>query len=153
MKSTNIKAQRQKSAFAMQYSVSVDIMASPATVWGYLTDAANYPNWNSTVSKVEGDITLHESIKVFAKISPDRAFPVKVAVLEPHKKMVWQGGMPLGLFRGVRTFTLQGGANGGTTLHMKEDFSGLMLPLIAMSMPDLRPAFEDFAKDLKQAAE
>lgn len=151
--STTITANREKSTFAMQYSVTADIKASPAKIWTYLTDATNYPSWNSTVSKVEGNIALNEKIKVFAKISPDRAFPVKVAVLEPHKKMVWQGGMPLGLFKGVRTFTLTPTANGYTQLKMVEDFSGLMLPLMAGSIPDLRPAFEDFAKDLKKVTE
>ena len=145
-------ASKTKSTFAMQYAVSISINAPAEKIWGLLTDAANYPNWNSTVSKVEGQIVQGEQIKVFAKISPDRAFPVSVSELTAPQKMVWSGGMPLGLFKGIRTFTLTP-KDGAIEMSMKEDFGGLMLPLISMSMPDLRPAFEDFAADLKKAAE
>lgn len=148
-----IKAKRQKSTFAMQYSVTADIHATPEKIWSYLTNASDYPNWNSTVVKVEGKIAKNEKIKVFATISPDRAFPVKVAEFQPSQKMIWAGGMPLGLFKGVRTFTLTPQSDNTTHLAMVEDFSGLMLPLMAGSIPDLRPAFEDFAKDLKKVAE
>ena len=53
--------------------------------------------------------------------------------------------MPLGLFRGVRTFTLAPEANGTTRFHMREEYTGPMLPLIWRSMPDLGPSFEQFA--------
>jgi hypothetical protein len=36
---------------------------------------------------------------------------------------------------------------------MHERFAGLMLPLVEGSMPDFRPIFEAFAKDLKREAE
>lgn len=152
MGNSTIQATHTRTTFSMQYHVSVDIQAEAETIWPYLVNASEYPNWNSTVVRVEGDIAEGEKIKVFAKISPDRAFPVTVSELEPPKKMVWSGGMPLGLFKGVRTFLLTP-SDGGTTVSMTEDFSGLMVPLMAGSMPDLRPAFEGFAADLKTVAE
>jgi hypothetical protein len=36
---------------------------------------------------------------------------------------------------------------------MREEFSGLMAPLITRSIPDLQPAFDQFAADLKARAE
>jgi hypothetical protein len=36
---------------------------------------------------------------------------------------------------------------------MVEVFSGLMLPMIAGSLPNFGPAFEQYAADLKRAAE
>jgi hypothetical protein len=36
---------------------------------------------------------------------------------------------------------------------MAEAYTGLMLPLIAGSLPDFRPTFEQYAADLKRAAE
>ena len=60
--------------------------------------------------------------------------------------------MPLGLFRGVRTYTVA--APGAETLFtMLEEFSGPLLPLIGRSMPDLGPSFEQFARGLKAEAE
>lgn len=36
---------------------------------------------------------------------------------------------------------------------MDEAFSGLLAPLITRSIPDLQPAFDTFATDLKRRAE
>jgi len=36
---------------------------------------------------------------------------------------------------------------------MREEYSGLMAPMITRSIPDLQPAFDEFAHDLKRAAE
>ncbi len=36
---------------------------------------------------------------------------------------------------------------------MHEEFTGLLAPLIARSIPDLQPAFDEFAGDLKRAVE
>ena len=137
----------------MKFSTQTTINAAPGTIWSLLTDAAGYTGWNSTVERVEGEIALGKKIKVFANISPDRAFPVKVSTLEPNKRMVWTGGMPLGLFKGERTFTLTDKGGGQVDFHMQEVFSGLMAGMITKSIPDLQPAFDDFAADLKKRAE
>lgn len=60
--------------------------------------------------------------------------------------------MPLGLFKGERTYTLTL-ADGGTRFEMREIYSGLLAPLITRSIPDLQPAFDEFAASLKQRAE
>jgi hypothetical protein len=36
---------------------------------------------------------------------------------------------------------------------MREEYTGSMAPLIVRSIPDLQPAFDEFAGDLKRAAE
>lgn len=137
----------------MEYHAAATIHASPKAVWALLTDAAQYPEWNPTVVRVEGDIALGKKIKVVATVSPERAFPVTVSELVPCERMVWQGGMPLGLFRGVRTFTLTPTAGGGTSFAMREVFSGPLLGLIKRSMPNLQPSFDEFARSLKLRAE
>lgn len=135
------------------FSAHTTINAPAERIWALLTDGPNYTRWNSTVEKFEGDIKLGGKVKVFAKINPGRAFPVKVTELEPAKRMVWSGGMPLGLFKGERTFTLTPTDSGTVAFDMREIFSGPLSPLIGRSIPDLQPAFDDFAADLKRAAE
>ncbi|MEO1591992.1 MAG: SRPBCC domain-containing protein [Cyanobacteria bacterium J06632_22] len=138
------------------YSVTAIIHASPAVIWSLLTDSRRYPEWNTTVNRIEGTIALGEQIKVYAKISPDRAFPVKVTAFESEQAMIWQSGMPLGLFKGVRTYRLTPEANnngGPVEFHMSEVFSGLLSPLILPSIPDLTEPFEAFAACLKAKAE
>jgi hypothetical protein len=100
----------------------------------------------------EGDLDLGRVGGVLAQANPKRAFPVKVTEFAPGERMVWSGGMPLGLFKGVRTFRLTPEA-GGTRFTMREEYSGPMLPLIWRSMSDLGPSFEQFANGLKARAE
>lgn len=134
------------------FQASTLIHAAPETIWQLLTDAPRYPDWNTTVDKVDGKIALGEKITVHAKISPGRSFPVKVAEWEPRSRMVWSSAMPLGLFKGERTFTLAP-KNGGVEFSMREIYTGLLSGLITKSIPDLQPAFEEFAAALKQRAE
>lgn len=137
----------------MTFSASTLIKASPADIWAILTDAAAYPSWNTTVDKVDGTIAPGQTIKVHVRINPGRAFPVKVSTFEAPSRMVWSGGMPLGLFKGERTFTLTPKADGAVEFAMQEVFSGLMAPLITRSIPNLQPAFDEFAACLKRRAE
>jgi hypothetical protein len=135
------------------FSVSTSIRSTPERIWALLTDSSRYPDWNNTVLKIEGHIAPGKRITFHARINSGRAFPVNVAEFTPAKRMVWSGGMPLGLFKGERTFTLSPQANGQVEFSMREEFTGLLSPLIARSIPDLQPAFDEFANDLKRAAE
>ena len=135
-----------------QFRTSIDIASDPQKVWGLITDGARWHEWNSTVEKLEGRIALGETVKVYTKQAPGRAFPVKVAEMSAPNRMIWKGGMPLGLFTGTRTYELQR-SGPGTRFTMNEEFSGLMAGLIGKSIPDLQPAFDQFAADLKRAAE
>ena len=131
------------------FSARIVIQAVPDAIWRILTDASAYPQWNTTVTRVDGSIALGEKVTVHAKLAPGRAFPVKVVALEAPRRMVWRGGMPLGLFNGERVFELSPAAGGGVEFTMREDYSGLLAPLITTSIPDLQPAFDEFAACLK----
>lgn len=135
------------------YEATSAIAASPEAIWEILTDAPAYSDWDSGVERVEGRIAPGEKIKVVSEANPGRAFPVKVTEFAPGQRMTWSGGMPLGLFKGVRTFTLSPQGAGTTTFNMREEYTGPLLPLIWRSMPDLGPSFEQFARGLKQRAE
>ena len=135
------------------FQVSTVIHASKAVIWKLLTDASRYPEWNTTVVKVDGRIAAGETVTVYAKLNPGRPFPVKVTEFVPDEKMVWTGGMPLGLFKGQRTFTLSQHPDGTVAFCMIETFSGLLSPLIERSIPNLQPAFDEFAAALKKQAE
>ena len=135
----------------LSYEAGAEIDAPVDVVWSVLTNGQGYPDWDSGVTRVEGRIVGGGKIKVFAEISPDRAFPVKVSLQEPGT-MTWTGGMPLGLFKGVRTFTLEA-AESGTRFHTREEFTGPLVGMISKSMPDLQPSFDRLAAGLKAEAE
>ena len=128
------------------------IIAAPVErIWALLTDVSGYPAWNTTVDKVDGTVALDAKLKVFPKLTPGKGFGVKVKELVPNQRMVWAGGFPP-MFKGVRTYTLTP-VTGGIRFTMREEFGGLMAPLVAKSLPDMQPAFDEFAAALKRRAE
>lgn len=135
------------------FATTISIRATPDTIWSILTDAASYPDWNPTVTKVDGRIAIGERVALHVTINPGRAFPVTVAAMERPTTMVWRGGMPLGLFTGERTFRLAPQGDGMVEFTMRERFTGLLAPLIGRTIPDLQPAFDEFAASLKREAE
>ena len=135
------------------YAVKRVIAADPQTIWNLLTDAPNYPTWNPAVLGIEGTIAPGERIKLTSTVNPKRAFKLTVTEFGPPHRMVWADGMPLGLFKGVRTYRLTPQSNGSTEFSMEEVFSGLLEPIISKSIPDMTESFEQFADGLRQAAE
>ncbi len=135
------------------YSVTRSIEAEPEVVWDLLTDSSTYKNWNAAVLDIQGDIREGQTIRLKSIVNPKREFKLNVSNVEPPNRMVWWDGMPLGLFKGVRTFTVSAMEGGKSEFNMEEVYSGLMAPLITKSIPDMTESFEKFADGLKEAAE
>jgi len=141
-------------ALMLEYETKIDIDAPAAIVWEVLSDLASWPQWDPFCERIEAKqpLALGAKLKVFSTLSPGRGFSLRVTTYEPGHRMVWTGGMPLGLFRGQRTYLLA--AHGERThFEMCEVFSGPMLKLIAKSIPDMTEAFDAFAAGLKARAE
>ena len=149
---TTNRAQKTSSAFHLRCSIETTIGAGPDVIWRLLTDVAAQARWNSTVSRIEGEVAQGRRLELEVPSAPGRVFRPKVARLDAGRSMVWQDGMAP-MFRGIRTFTLVPNDDGTTRFSMQEEFSGLMLPLIKGSLPDFAPVFERYAEDLKRAAE
>ena len=134
------------------YEVRCTMAASPAQVWARLTDARAIVDGGLGVLRLDGEIAPGATFTLWSSANPTRPFALRVTEFDRPGRMVWEGGMPLGLFKGVRVFTLTPrGAQ--TEFHMREDYSGLLAPLIVKSIPDLTPSFEQFAAGLRTLAE
>lgn len=96
---------------------------------------------------------MGETPEIRTQAAPGRTFPVNVTTFDPPVRLRFNGGMPFGPFRGVRTYDLSRDAGDGTTFHMREEYTGPLLRLIWRSMPDLGPAFDRLAQGLKQRVE
>ena len=134
------------------FEAETTIDAEPEAVWDVLVDLRRYPEWYSGVISTEGTVGTREKIRIWSEVAPERAFNLTVDGLEPPWKMVWSGGLPLGLFRGVREFTLDL-LDGRTRAHVREDYTGPLLGLIWRTMPDLQPSFDRFVAGLKAEVE
>jgi uncharacterized protein YndB with AHSA1/START domain len=145
-------ATKRKSTFRMECGVHIQINAKPEKIWRLLTNAQDFPRWNTMVQNIEGRIALGETIKVKVPYAPNRVFNLKVSAWTPNQMMVWRDGAAP-MFQGVRTYTLIPQSDGTTEFSMVEVLSGLMLPMIGGSLPDFAPPFERYAADLKKEAE
>lgn len=141
------KANTIRKTFSRETSVSVDIQADPTTVWSLLTDAENYPKWNSTVLSIDGKIALGEKIQLKSYLDPKKVFKLSVKEVEPEKRLVWGDAM------GKREYRLTPNPNGQTNFSMTEKIGGPLFPLFAKMIPPFDEAFDKFANDLKTEAE
>lgn len=134
------------------FSISKQLPVSAARVWAVLTDAQKLASGPIGITRLEGEVALGERITLWTEATGARPFKLTVTSLEAGKSMVWEGGLPLGLFRGVRRFALTPKGD-GVQFEMSETFSGLMSGLIVKSIPDLTPSFEKFATGLLALAQ
>ncbi|HTR67399.1 MAG TPA: SRPBCC domain-containing protein [Terriglobales bacterium] len=142
---------KARGLFSMSCGVELNIRAPAERIWSLLTDASGFPRWNSTVTRVEGEIREGEQLRLHVP-GTDRTFTPRVSGVVPEERMTWTGGVSP-VFKGVRTFELKRRDNGSSDFVMEERFSGLLLPFVRGSMPDFGSVFERYANDLKHEAE
>ena len=143
----NGKATTLRSTFSRQTSITIDINADASIVWALLTNAADYPRWNSTVISIDGKIALGEKINLKSVLDPKRTFKLKVKSFETGKKLVWGDAM------GERIYTIINDQKSGVTFSMSEKIGGPLFPLFAKMIPPFDSSFEQFAAELKKEAE
>jgi len=152
MTTRTAKATKTSSTFRMECATTINVRATPQRIWALLTNAEDFPRWNSTVTRIAGKIEPGQKLALEVPAAPGRTFKPKVTQWEPEHTMVWSDGFAP-MFKGVRTFTLAANSDGTTAFSMVEVLSGVMLPMIKSSLPDFSPAFEAYAADLKREAE
>ncbi|MFM9908699.1 MAG: SRPBCC domain-containing protein [Chitinophagaceae bacterium] len=143
----NGKAMTIKKTFSRETIISIEIRASAQKIWQLLTNAESHLSWNSTIVSVEGKIAAGEKIKLISKLDPKRTFKLTVKEFIQNKKLVWGDAM------GNRIYTLEENGNGSTNFTMDEKIGGIMFPLFSKYIPPFDKSFEQFAGDLKKAAE
>ena len=143
----NGKAMTIKETFSRETAVSININADPAIIWNLLTNAADYPRWNSTVISLDGEIEQGERIALKSTLDPKRTFKLKVKTFVPQRQLVW------GDNKGNRTYTLTPYSTNNVTFNMTEKIGGLLFPLYGKYIPPFDESFEQFASDLKREAE
>lgn len=131
--------------------VNRTISASPATVWSFLSDPQALASADTGITRIDGQFTQGQKFVLRADVAP-RDFKITMSEFDPDRSMVWESGMPFGLFKGVRRFSLTPDGT-STNFRMREEFTGLLLPLIWKSMPDLQPSFDRFVDAIKQLSE
>lgn len=127
------------------------INARSSTVWDVITDAGNLPVWESGVTEIHGEIRDGHVIRIRTATAGKRVFRLRVQQL-PGEVMTWKGGIPLGLFTGLRTFRLTPYGS-MTRLSVREEFTGPLVPALWKRMRDLQPELDAYLKAAKARAE
>ncbi len=134
------------------YAVTRSIDAPAARVWEVLTDHTTFAEWNDSIISFEGPIEQGKKVKLVSVVNPKRSFSLLVSAMQSPTRMVWEDGMPLGLFKGVRTYEVRE-AGEGSEFSMVEEYSGPLAGLMTKMIPDMTESFDLFADSLKRTAE
>ena len=140
-----------KKTFSMVCRVEINIQAKAEVIWSLLTNAKDFPNWNSTVSRIEGQIREGQRLRIHVP-GTNRTFKPRVLDVVENKRMTWSDGFAP-IFKGSRTFELRPYDNDSTDFVMEERFQGLIFAVVKNRLPDFRSIFEQYAGDLKREAE
>ncbi len=136
-----------RTTFSRTTRIAETISADADTVWRILTTAARYPEWNSTVVSLDGDISPGSKIRLVSALDPSRTFTLKIKEFTPSARLSWGDAL------GTRVYSLTQTNNGQTRFEMVERIGGPAFPLFATKIPSFDASFAQFAADLKSAAE
>src|SRR5690349_9749814 len=89
---SSVLVENEKSTFKLRYTAQVNIRAGARIIFGLLTNAADFPRWNSTVESIKGTIADGQRLELRAKVAPDRVFKLNVSAVVPDRSMVWSDG-------------------------------------------------------------
>jgi hypothetical protein len=140
-----------------QLRSQIDIDATPERVWQVLSDFSSYPQWNPFIVRAEGEATPRSRLVMRMQPVGARGVTLRPTVVEatPGHRLRWLGrfGIP-GILDAEHSFTITPRDGGGVRLAQDENFTGMLVPLLARSLDrHTRPAFEAMNSALKQRAE
>ncbi|MFW6376997.1 MAG: SRPBCC family protein [archaeon] len=117
--------------------VETEIDAPPEAVWETLTDFAAYEEWNPVFTSADGD--LQEGGTVDAGIDatrrPHLSMTMTITDVVRPRRLRWVGTFGgRFLFRGVHAFDLQALDDDGTLFVNREEFSGILVPILTRGL-------------------
>ena len=126
------------------------INARASTVWEVITDAGNLTVWESGVTAIDGELSNGGTVRIKTTDS-GRIIRLRVQQM-PGEVMTWTSGLPLGLLKRIRTFTLSPLA-GLTHLTVKEVVSGPLVKLLGNTDQDTARTLNDYVGAVTKRAE
>lgn len=149
----SITAQNLRKMKSIQTEIIINAPADK--VWNILTDFSNYPNWNSFIISVEGELEQGGKLKNTMIIEGEKnVFKPTITKVETNKYFEWLGKLPLGIFKGRHYFELESISPNQTKLIHGEKFSGWLRGIIMKKIGEAtRNNFIKMNKELKMLAE
>lgn len=132
----------------------IQIAAAPEDVWDVLVDLDRYAEWNPFITDASGVPSPGERLAL-KMAANGRTFTVRPIVMqrrEPHT-LGWRGrfGLP-GLFDADHTHELHP-IGAGTRYVQREEFTGLLVPLLGKTLAATDVAFHEMNRALQRRVE
>ena len=141
----------------LEIKTKINIDCPPEKVWKILTDFEKYPEWNPMIKSIEGELRRRNRLKVRLEIKGMSKMTIKprVATFHSGKSFSWLGHLLIiGLFDGHHIFELNQNQDGSTEFIHREQFSGVMIPLMKKILETkVAVAFEEMNRNLKSTCE
>lgn len=136
----------------MEYFESEALIdARASTVWEVITDAGYLTVWESWITAIDGELRNGGTIRIKTTDGGGRILRFRVQQM-PGEVMTWTSGLPLGLLKRIRTFTLSPRA-GLTHLTVKEEVSGPLVRLLGNTRLDTTQTLSDYVGAVGKRAE
>lgn len=135
------------------FEIQIDIAAPKTDVWEALVDFEKFDSWNPTITKVEGDLVVGNTI-AFKFRKADRLIGANVEKVEHGQMFAFSRSLvhPY-LIHMVHDFELHDWGDGGTRFIQRWHASGLLIPLIWSKLTSGMAKFNRFNQSLKNHVE
>ncbi len=126
-------------------------------IWHHLTEFSKYNEWNPFITNLSGEIKTGGKLDVL--ISPPGGKPMRfkptVTKYEAGRALSWLGSIGFkGIFDGEHIFTCEALDESKSVFTQKENFSGILVPLLWNSMyAKTLKGFELMNQQLKERSE
>jgi hypothetical protein len=141
----------------MELYTKVEIQATADRVWQHLTNLDDFYRWNPFITSAQGTIRLGEKVQIHVKPPQGKGLNSQTTIVqvEPNHKLSWRGKLIIpGLFDSVHSFTIDPSDNNSVRFSQRENFSGLIVPLLAKDLKTkVIHGFELMNRALKARAE
>lgn len=134
---------------------TIDIAATPETIWQVLTDLDGYAAWNPFLVAASGTVAVGETLTVTFKAGK-RTMTLKptLKVVEPARRLAWLGRLVLPrIFDGAHEFVIEPLGASRSRLVQRETFRGLLVPLFGRLLADTALGFEAMNAAVRDRAE
>jgi hypothetical protein len=135
---------------------TIEIDASPAHVWGVLTDFPAHAQWNPFIQDISGDAVMGARLEVHIAPQGRRSMRFRPTITSavPQRELAWFGSLGVrGIFDGAHSFVLRDLGGTRTSLTQAETFSGALVPLFGSGLEGTATGFEEMNQALKERCE
>lgn len=140
--------------FSHSIKTSIQIDASPESVWGALVEFDRYNDWNPMIKNIQAKPLVGSPVEFEVVLGEARRMKLqaKMAQVDEPIELNWKGGSLL-LVSGKHYFRIEQLGDNSVRLHHGEDFKGLLLPLLTKKLKKSAPLYRAINEALKRRVE